>query len=116
MTPEFAEIVDPIVTSGLDILDRIERAEPIDVQREHSQIQEKINQGDLKFGASDVWSKAKYALVAWLDEQMIDAPWEGSKWWENNVLERKYFFDRRAYDDYFPQAKRAAELPDDQNS
>ncbi len=111
MTPQFSQVVDLIVMSGLEIINRIERNEPIDVREAHRQIQNRINEGDTKFGESEVWNKAKYALVAWLDEQMIGAPWEGSKWWENNVLERKYFFDRRAYDYFFPQAEEAAKLP-----
>jgi type VI secretion system protein ImpK len=111
MTPEFSETVDPILTQGLDLIDRIERAQPITVHSEYSRIIDRINVGDHRFGDSEVWTKAKYALVAWLDEQMIDAPWEHSNWWENNVLERKYFHDRKAFDDFFPQAKRAAELP-----
>lgn len=110
MTPEFAKIVDPIILQGLDLIDRIERAQQISVGTEYSRITDKISTGDERFGNAEVWTKAKYALVAWLDEQMIDAPWENSKWWENNVLERKYFFDRKAYDDFFPQAQLAAEL------
>ena len=112
MTPEFSKIVDPIILSGLGLLERIERNQHDPISVEYENIKKQIDRGDQQFGATTQdWQLAKYALVAWLDEQLISFPWEGREWWTNHILERHYFSGRReAFEDFFIDANRAAGL------
>ncbi len=113
MTPEMARIVDPIILGGLELLERIERNQQTASATEHERMRKLIDMGEQRFGpSSSEWQLAKYALVAWLDEQLISFPWEGREWWTNNILERHYFQGRReAFEDFFVEANRAAALP-----
>jgi len=113
MTPEFSKIVDPIILRGLELLERIERNEHGPITIENENLKKQIDRGDQNFGAmSNDWRLAKYALVAWLDEQLISFPWEGREWWTNNILERHYFFGKReAFEDFFIEANKAFALP-----
>jgi type VI secretion system protein ImpK len=98
MTPDFSKIVDPIILSGLALLERIERNQHEPITVEYESIKKQIDRGDQQFGAmSTDWQLAKYALVAWLDEQLISFPWEGREWWTNHILERHYFSGRRRH-------------------
>ena len=112
MTPDFSKIVDPIILSGLALLDRIERNQHEPITVEYENIKKQIDRGDQQFGAlSTDWQLAKYALVAWLDEQLISFPWEGREWWTNHILERHYFSGRReAFEDFFVDANKAAAM------
>ena len=56
------------------------------------------------------WELAKYALVAWIDDVLIEAPWPGRDWWENNSLEFAYFNTRDRATQFFKRAKQAAQL------
>jgi type VI secretion system protein ImpK len=53
---------------------------------------------------------AKYALVAWIDDMLIEAPWDGRNWWENNSLEFAYFKTRDRATQFFLKAKESAEM------
>lgn len=113
MTPDMASIVDPVIIGGLELLDRIERNEQRPPSNEQELVRKLIDAGEQRFGPGhNEWQLAKYALVAWLDEQLISFPWEGREWWTNNILERHYFQGRReAFEDFFVEANRAAALP-----
>jgi type VI secretion system protein ImpK len=112
MTPEFSKIVDPVILGGLALLERIERNQQEPITVEHENIKKQIDRGDQAFGPmSNDWQLAKYALVAWLDEQLVSFPWDGREWWTNHILERHYFTGRReAFEDFFVEANRAATL------
>lgn len=111
MTPKFAKAVDTVFLGVLDLLERIERNQSIMVSDERTRIQKKIDHAEAQLGATQDWHLAKYALVSWIDSMLIGAPWEGNNWWENNPLERTYFFDRNAYTQFYTKAREAAALP-----
>lgn len=110
MTPGFAKAVDPIFLVVLDLLERIEQNKPIAVNEERSRIQKRIDNSEMQLGNTPDWELAKYALVSWIDSMLIGSPWSGSNWWENNPLERTYFFGRNAFTQFFSKAKEASLL------
>jgi type VI secretion system protein ImpK len=59
--------------------------------------------------ASD-WQLAKYALVSWIDDVLIDAPWEGRLWWKENALEVEVFNTRLRNEQFYIKAKEATSL------
>ena len=107
MTPKFAKAVDNVFLGVLDLLERIERNQSINVSDERTRIQKRIDNAEAQLGSTQDWQLAKYALVSWIDSMLIGAPWDGNTWWENNPLERTYFFDRNAYTYFYARAREA---------
>jgi type VI secretion system protein ImpK len=110
MTPQFAEAVDPILLAVLELLDRIGRTESLVPQAERTYIQNRFSEAEAKVGEKRTWNLAKYALTAWIDDMLIEAPWDGRDWWENNSLEFAYFQTRDRATEFFVKAEQAAEL------
>jgi type VI secretion system protein ImpK len=110
MSPDFAAAVDPLILSVLGLLERIERNEYRSAEEEREQVQNRLREAEDQLGEKSGWELAKYALVAWIDEVLIAAPWEGSHWWENNLLEFAHFKTRVRAAEFYAKAKEAREL------
>ena len=66
---------------------------------------------EARLGQRPDWQLAKYALVSWIDEVMLEAPWDGHAWWNENVLEVEMFNQRLAHEDFYLRARDAGSLP-----
>ncbi len=109
MTPRFAAAVDPVFRQTLVLLDRIQRGDVLEPQCEQQRLLARLEQGSIVAGASQEWNLAQYALVSWLDEMLVDTPWNGQEWWSNNVLERTLFQTRDCHEQFYILANQAAE-------
>ena len=110
MTPKFALAVDPVFLHVLDLLDRIGRNESPSPQEERMRIGALIDQAEAMAGGGQDWELAKYALASWIDEMLVEAPWDGRDWWSNNVLEVQMFNTRLCNERFFVRAQEAATL------
>lgn len=110
MTPKLTQAVDPVFLHMLDLLDRIAQGQEPSPQDERLRIRALIDQAEALVGASPEWGLAKYALVAWIDEMLVEAPWRGADWWSNNVLEVEAFNTRLCYEQFFVRAQEASTL------
>jgi type VI secretion system protein ImpK len=110
MTPKFAQAIDPVMLHVLGLLERIGREEKPAPADERLRIRALIDQAEALLGASEQWQLGKYALAAWSDEMLVDAPWDGRDWWSNNVLEMELFSTRECYDRFYVLAKEASTL------
>ncbi|MEZ6117665.1 MAG: DotU family type IV/VI secretion system protein [Pirellulaceae bacterium] len=110
MNPRFAAAVDPVFLHVLDLLERIGRNEAHAPDVERELIGNRFREAEAQIGEKQGWDLAKYALVAWIDDVLIAAPWEGRDWWENNSLEFAYFKSRDRATEFFQKAIRAAEM------
>ncbi len=110
MTPRFASAVDPIFLCVLDLLDRISSNQVSSPEDESNRIQNRFREAEAQVGEIHGWELAKYALTSWIDDVLIEAPWEGRDWWENNSLEFAYFKTRDRATEFFIKSKQAAEL------
>lgn len=108
MTPKFAQAVDPIYLYVLALLERIGREEKTTATEERLRIRTLIDQAEAALGAGPEWELAKYALVSWIDEMLVDALWEGRDWWSNNVLEIEMFNTRQCHEQFFVKAQEAS--------
>lgn len=108
MTPEFAKAVDPVFLRVLDLLERAGSSASPTVENERFHIEKLLNEAEAKLGQSEEWKFAKYALVAWVDEVLIDAGF-GGEWWVNNPLEFHLFRTRDRADRFYEEARRAGE-------
>jgi type VI secretion system protein ImpK len=107
MTPEFAKPVDTVFLRVLRLQERIAQGEQPSPQDERAHIRGLMDQAEAKIGQSPEWKLAKYALVAWIDEMLLDPSWEGSDWWKNNVLEQELFSTRDRFHQFYERAKEA---------
>jgi type VI secretion system protein ImpK len=110
MTPRFAQAVDPIFLHVLGLLDRIRRGESPSPSDERLRIRALIDQAEAVVGAGQEWELTKYAIISWIDEVLVDTPWEGQDWWSNNVLEMEYFKTRSCFEQFFVRAQEATTL------
>lgn len=111
MTPKFSEAVDPVFLHVLRLLERINRGEATSAKEERQHIRDLITQAEGHLGQAPEWQLAKYALVAWIDEVLIEAAWNGGSWWRENALEQEIFSGMRAYHQFYVRAKDATALP-----
>ena len=92
MTPDFARAVDPVFDYVLRTLERIESGHDPDPDFTQGRIVAALERAESALGeGNDEWQKAKFALVCWIDDLLVNAPWAGRDWWVNNILEFKMF-------------------------
>jgi type VI secretion system protein ImpK len=108
MSPDFARVVDPIFLHVIGLLDRIERNQAPEATLARAGIEYRLNQAEQAIGhGHEQWKLAKYALVAWIDELLIDAPWEGRGYWKEHSLEMKLFKGATAHETFYLRAEEA---------
>lgn len=110
MTPEFAKAVDPVFLYVIDLLDRIQNDDPVSAPEERVRIRNELDRAEAILGQSEDWMLAKYALVTWIDEVLIEAPWEGAAYFKNNKLEFEIFRSADAYVEFYRKARDASGL------
>lgn len=110
MTPKLALAADPIFLYVLELLDRINRGEQPVPQDERLKIRALLDQAEAIIGTGQEWELSKYAIVSWIDEMLVDAPWEGRDWWSNNVLEVEIFNTRLCNERFYVRAREASTL------
>ena len=110
MTPKFAKAVDPVFMHVLGLLERIARDENLMVNEERVKIRGWLDQAEGQLGHGPDWQLAKYALVSWIDDVLIDAPWDGRNWWKENALEVEVFNTRLRNEQFYMKAKEAGSI------
>ena len=109
MTPNFAKAVDPIFVHVLRLLDRLQDQDrPHSAENERFSIMNLIDRASATLGSSEEWTLAKYALVSWIDEMLLETPWNGRDWWSNNVLEVETFGTRLCHNQFYIRAQEAS--------
>jgi type VI secretion system protein ImpK len=111
MTPEFSQKIDPIFEYVLRLLDRIDHSEAIAPEPEKTRILAMLDKAEAALGPTAEWQLAKFALVCWIDEMLLAAPWEGRFWWNESSLETAVFSSRERATEYFIKARDAKEKP-----
>src|SRR5688572_30825727 len=101
MSPKFAQAVDPVFLHVLALLERISQDEEVSPQEERLAIRALLDQAQALVGADREWELAKYALTSWIDEMLVETPWNGRDWWSNNVLEVELFNSRLCNEQFY---------------
>ncbi|MCA9185278.1 MAG: DotU family type IV/VI secretion system protein [Pirellulaceae bacterium] len=110
MTPKLAQAVDPIFIHVLDLLEKIKGDAQPSPQEERLRVRALIDQAEAIVGGGPEWELSKYALVSWIDEMLVDTPWNGREWWANNVMEVELFNTRACSEEFFLKAQQASAL------
>lgn len=111
MSPEFSAAVDPVFTYILSVMEQIESGKSLLPDHVSSQVRNLLDAAETRLGSRADWDLAKYALVALVDDLLIEAPWDGRAWWEENRLEFQLFRSGDAFTAFYLQAKKATEFP-----
>ena len=110
MTPEFAKAVDPVFLHVLNLLERIHRGDAVSAEEERSRIRNRLDQAEAALGQREDWQLAKYALVSWIDEVLIEAPWEDRLWVKEHTLEWEEFNSQDCAELFYVRAREASAL------
>ncbi len=110
MSPDFALATDPVFLHVIDLLERINRNEAREPGAEREGIENSLRDAEARLGDKKDWQLAKYAIVAWIDEVLKQADWDGRKWWTENSLEFAFFATNDASVEFYRKAKEAAGL------
>ena len=111
MTPQFAQAVDPIFLAMLDLSEQIGNNQPISPQNERYRLVAAVDYAEAALGGGVEWELAKYALVSWIDELLVETPWSGRDWWSNNILEVQFFNTRLCNERFYTKAQEALGQP-----
>lgn len=110
MTPKIAAATDPIFLCVLDLLERISRNQASSPTEEANRILNYFRQAEAQIGEIQGWDLAKYAITSWIDDVLIEAPWDGRQWWQENSLEFTFFRTKDRATEFYLKAKKASEL------
>ena len=110
MTPDFSYAIDPIFTYVIETLDQISHNQGVAAEEVRQRLDNRFREAEAQLGSRKGWELAKYALVAWIDDVMIGAPWGGGEWWENNSMEFSHFNTRDRATEFFKRAEEAGQL------
>ena len=111
MKPTFAKNIDPFFLHVLELLERIGANETPDPGEERARIRARLDAAEQRIGQTDEWQLAKYAIVAWVDEMLIEAPWDGAAdWWREQPLEFEIFRSAIAFSGFYEKAEQASQL------
>lgn len=109
MTPGFANAVDPIIEMMLTFKEQIEKnttCRPDFVRQ--SFIQRIAASEKLVHEEPEEWDLARFALVTWIDEQLVySLAWPYSASWNQQKLQTHYYRTQTARESFFERAAQA---------
>jgi type VI secretion system protein ImpK len=116
MTPEFSEFVYRVITSALDLKDRVDRGVAPDLELERGRLIELLPanvgpglQADYS-GDGRTFLGARYALACWIDELFIvHSSW--AERWKPLILEQTLFGTRDRASKFWEQADMVLRRP-----
>jgi type VI secretion system protein ImpK len=109
MTPQFSDLVHPVISQALDLKDRLDRGDTPDLEVEQRRLIERLrSNGEVRHlidytGDGTVFLGARYALACWIDELFIvHSPW--ADLWKERPFEVALFGSRERAGKFWDQA------------
>src|SRR4051794_33225383 len=114
MTDPFANLVSPVFQAVIDLQSRLAQGEDPPIAPEREQILLALDEAERKAAVSSQLSHdfelAKYALVYWIDEVLINSPWRHAMEWRQQILEWDIYQERLRADRFFEKGQEAESL------
>ncbi len=114
MTDAFASLISPVFQQVIDLQARLESGESPLWEAERGQILAALDEADRKASVSTQlahdFELARYALVYWIDEILINAPWAHALEWRQHILEWEIYQERFRADKFFEKSHEAEGL------
>lgn len=102
MSPEYENVIDPLLTNLLSI---VQRADQLTIRDLTVELREEFDRANRKMETDPEWKYATYAMVAWVDSEIIIS----HNRWKDETLEAHYFRTGNAYTEFFLRAEKAYE-------
>lgn len=100
MSPEFENIIDPLLLSLLDI---IQRASSLTIRELTVELRDEFDRANSMMETNREWKYATYAMIAWVDSEII----LNHNRWKDETLESHYFKSGNSYTEFFLKAENA---------
>lgn len=114
MTDPFASLISPVFQQVIDLQARLQAGESPRWEAERGQILAALDEAERKASVSTQlahdFELARYALVYWIDEILINAPWSHALEWRQHILEWEIYQERYRADKFFEKATEAEAL------
>jgi type VI secretion system protein ImpK len=111
MTDAFANIVSPVFRHLIDFQHGVARGDHPQLDAEQQQILALLAEAEQKANAvgelAQDYEFAKYALVYWIDEVLINSHWSHAPEWGQHILEWDIFHERLRADRFYEKAREA---------
>ncbi|CAN5652742.1 hypothetical protein BH23PLA1_BH23PLA1_24850 [soil metagenome] len=111
MNDNFAGLIAPVFRYVNEIQDRLELGEqpPLSEVRENLiELLDEAQQGALAKALEADFELARYALVYWIDEILINSTWTHASDWRDHILEWNYFRERLGGEQFYEKAREAS--------
>jgi type VI secretion system protein ImpK len=113
MNDAFEQLVGPVFQYVIDFPQRLAQGENPPLQEVRGELLTLLSEAEQRASsreqASD-FALAKYALVYWTDEILINSTWSHALEWRDHILEWEYFRERLAGEEFFEKARQAEGL------
>lgn len=114
MTDAFAELVSPLFTYGIRLLQGVERGEHPNLETVRARVQTLLAEADNRAAGNAHLSRdfalARPALIYWVDEVLINSNWMHAAAWGQHILEWDLYHERLRADRFFERAAEAERL------
>jgi len=111
MTNDFGKRVYPVIRYLFDLLAQIrERRLTTRPELVAAELRTLLGQFDVQGSRRIDYQLARAALVYWIDELLVNSPWEQAIYWSDHTLERSYFDARERAWRFFEKAEAARGL------
>ncbi len=116
MNDAFAQIISPVAQYVIEFQRGLERGENPTIDQVKTDLIGLIGEAEQKAAvARDLaanFALAKYALVYWSDEVLINSRWSHADEWRNHILEWEYYRENVGGEKFYDKAEEAERLAD----
>lgn len=102
MTPKFQQVIDPLLCTLIDLVQRSDR---MSIEELKVELTREFDIASNFLEIDPEWLYCKYAMVAWVDSEVM----VNHKMWKDNTLEAHYFKMGNAFTEFFLRAQKAYE-------
>lgn len=110
MNDAYAQLVGPVIQYVVDFPRRLEQGEDPPLREVRSDLTALLAEAEQRASTRDLagdFATAKYALVYWVDEILINSSWSHALEWRDHILEWEYYRERLAGEEFFEKARQA---------
>jgi type VI secretion system protein ImpK len=116
MNDAFAQIIDPILRHVLEVRHRAAEGDHPALEEVRAELQRLFGEAEQRAAVardtSANFALARYALVYWADEVLINSAWAHAEAWRNHILEWDYYRENLGGEKFFEKADEAERLAD----
>jgi type VI secretion system protein ImpK len=112
MNDAFEQLVGPVFQYVIDFPERLAREDPPlrEVRNDLLALFSEAEQRASTREQAGDFALAKYGLVYWTDEVLINSSWSHALDWREHILEWEYYRERLAGEEFFEKARQAEGL------